>query len=240
MDTMDTGLQEIRLAGKTAVAQGTMAFHFAKPPGFTFKAGQAVDVVLGDPAGGDMRHAFSLVSAPFENDLVVATRMRDSAFKRALGALETGGAARLDGPFGSLTLHNDRSRAAVFIAGGIGITPFLSMLRQAVHDGRERPLALLYSNRRPQDAAYLDELQELAAAHSWVRLLLTMTEAASPAWKGETRQIGDELVRIAAAGLPRPIFYVAGPPGMVAAARKALSAEGVDDDDIRSEEFHGY
>jgi ferredoxin-NADP reductase len=136
MDTIEAGLQQIRLASKVAVADGTMAFHFAKPPGFTFKPGQAIDVVLGDPRGGDRRHTFSLVSAPFEDELVVATRMRDSPFKRALGELEDGGAARLDGPFGSLTLHNDRSRAAVFIAGGIGITPFMSMLRQAAHDGR--------------------------------------------------------------------------------------------------------
>jgi ferredoxin-NADP reductase len=242
MDTIDAGLREIRLAGKARVAEGTMAFHFAKPQGFTFKAGQAIDVVLDDPGGGTFGHAFSLVSAPFEAELVVATRMRDTAYKRALGALEIGGGARVEGPFGSLTLHNDRPRAAVFIAGGIGITPFLSILRQAVHDRREQPLALLYSNRRPEDAAYLDELNRLAATHRHLRLLATMTESARSgvAWNGETRPIGEKLVRTAAAGLPRPIFYVAGPPGMVVAARKALSAEGVDDDDIRSEEFHGY
>jgi len=219
-----------------------MAFHFAKPPGFSFKAGQAIDVVLDEPGGGTFRHAFSLVSAPFENELVVATRMRDTAFKRALGALEIGAAARLDGPFGSLTLHNDRARAAVFVAGGIGITPFLSMLRQAAHDRREQPLALLYSNKRPEDTAYLDELNRLAAAHPDFRLLATMTESARSgvAWKGATQPIGDELIRRAAKDLPRPVYYVAGPPGMVVAARAALLAQGVDDDDIRSEEFHGY
>ena len=242
MDTIDAGLREIRLAARVRVAEGTMAFHFARPQGFSFKAGQAIDVVLDDPGGGTFRHAFSLVSAPFEDELVVATRMRDTAYKRALGALGIGGAARLDGPFGSLTLHNDRARAAVFIAGGIGITPFVSILRQAAHDRREQPLALLYSNRRPEDAAFLEELQGLASTHRHLRLVATMTESARSGvrWEGETRPIGEELVKRAAKDLPHPVFYVAGPPGMVVAARRALAAAGIDDDDVRSEEFHGY
>src|SRR5688500_16430927 len=103
MDTSDAALREIRLAGRGGVREGTMAFVSAKPAGVSFKAGQAIAVVLDGPGGGTFRHAFSLVSAPFENELVVATRMRDTAFKLALGALEIGAAARLDGPFGSLT-----------------------------------------------------------------------------------------------------------------------------------------
>ena len=110
------------------------------------------------------RHTFSIVSAPFENELVVATRMRDSAFKRALKALPIGSHAAIEGPFGSLTLHNDRARPAVFIAGGIGITPFMSMLRQATQDRLPQRLLLLYSNRRPEDAAFLAELQAPRAA----------------------------------------------------------------------------
>src|SRR5688572_6023980 len=117
---------EVKLKGREEVAEGTMAFHFEKPPGFRFKPGQAIDVVLIDPPTTDAqsaRHTFSIVSASFHGELVVATRMRDSAFKRALKSLSIGSPAKVEGPFGSLTLHNDRARAAVFIAGGIGITP---------------------------------------------------------------------------------------------------------------------
>src|SRR5262249_2691715 len=126
--------QTTRLRGHQDVADGTMAFHFEKPEGFTFKAGQALELLLPDPAGGanDIGHAFSIVTAPFEDDLVIATGMRDSAYKKALKALQPGAQVRLDGPFGSLTIHNKRTRAAVFIAGGIGITPFMSMIRQEV------------------------------------------------------------------------------------------------------------
>ena len=126
-----------RLRGREQVAHKTMAFRFDKPAGFKFKPGQAIDVVLLAPPSGDAqsaRHTFSIVSAPFEGHLMVATRMRDSAFKRTLGALPIGASIAIEGPSGSLTLHNDRARPAVLIAGGIGITPFMSIVRQAAHD----------------------------------------------------------------------------------------------------------
>jgi ferredoxin-NADP reductase len=234
----------LRLRDRREVAAGTVAFHFDKPPGLAFKPGQAIELLLPDPSNGSetMGHAFSLVSAPFEDELVIATRMRDSQYKRALASLAPGAGARIEGPFGSLTLHKDTRRAAVFIAGGIGITPFMSMLRQAARDGFSRDVALLYSNRRPEDAAYLDELRALQAKHPRFRLVATMTEAQASAlaWNGETRPIDASLVRAAADGLPSPIFYVAGPPGLVEAVRKALSAAEVDDDDVRSEDFYGY
>src|SRR5512140_3663643 len=121
----------IALRTSETLADGTMAFHFDRPEGFTFKPGQAIELLLpdGDGAGKEAGHAFSLVGAPFEGELVIATRMRDTPYKRALGRLRPGATARFEGPFGAMTLHKDASRAAVFIAGGIGITPFMSMLR---------------------------------------------------------------------------------------------------------------
>ena len=128
-------VHEVKLKGHLAVAEGTMAFRFSKPGGFVLEAGQAIRLELIDPPveAGQGSRTFSLVSAPFEQELVVATRMRDSAFKRALRALPDGASIRIDGPFGDLTLC-DPERPAVFIAGGIGITPFMSMLRQAAED----------------------------------------------------------------------------------------------------------
>lgn len=235
----------VSLEGRDEVAAGTMAFHFEKPRDFRFKPGQALEVVLGGPpgsAGQDTRHAFSIVSAPFEAHLSVATRMRDSVFKRALKALAIGASIELDGPFGSLTLHNNRSRPAVLIAGGIGITPFMSILRQAAHDELAQDLVLLYSNRRPEDAAFLAELQQLAENNPRFRLVATMTEMSKSAkpWQGRTGLIDETLVRTAGDALAQPIYYLAGPPVMVAALRQTLNLAGIDDDDIRSEEFLGY
>lgn len=236
---------EVRLVGREEIAVGTMAFHFEKPAGFSFKPGQAIDLILMNPPSTEAasgRHAFSLVSAPFQSTLTIATRLRDSAFKRALQALPIDSPAGLEGPFGSLTLHSNRERPAVFIAGGIGITPFMSILRQAARDELPQRLILLYSNRRPEDAAFLAELQELERCNRNFRLVATMTEMhkSSLAWQGETGLIDRDLVIGVSKDLTAPIYYIAGPPSMVADLRQTLARAGINDDDVRSEEFYGY
>lgn len=234
------------LTAREEIADGTMAFHFEKPNGFAFKPGQAIDLIIAQPpapvADQSARHTFSIVSAPFENELVVATRMRDSVFKRALKSLLIGAQAMIDGPFGSLNLHQDRTRPVVFIAGGIGITPFVSILRQAARDQLPQRLMLLYSNRRPEDAAFLAELQQLEVDNPHFTLVATMTDmrASGRPWAGHTGLITGALVNSVVVGLPQPIYYVVGPPGMVEAMWQTLSQAGIGDDDIRSEAFYGY
>jgi len=234
---------QVRLEGREEIAEGTMAFHIEKPTGFKFGAGQAVALELIDPPAGDgqSRRTFSLVSAPFESTLVVATRMRDSAFKRALRALPDGAAVKIEGPFGELALDN-AARPAVFIAGGIGITPFMSMLRQAAKDRSPHRLRLVYSNRRPEDSAFLAELQGLERQNRNFRLLATMTDMSKSArtWDGETSIVNADLVKHFVGDLAAPIYYVVGPPAMVEAMQETLSRAGVAEDNIRTEEFYGY
>lgn len=236
--------QQTVLVKRETVAEGTVAFQLHKPDGFEFKPGQAIDLILDDPQlGEDSRvHAFSIVSAPHEDNLTVTTRMRDSAYKRALGRLESGAKVSIDGPFGSMTLHNKASRAACFIAGGIGITPFMSMVRHAFASNSAHRLMLIYSNRRPEDTAFLAELQDYAKHNERFQLVATMTdmEKSTSTWNGETGLVDAAFLTRVTAGLASPIFYVAGPPGLVVAMRAALTAAGIDDDDIRSEDFFGY
>src|SRR5215475_2070492 len=118
-----------KLKNKVELAKGTMGFYFDRPAGFQFRAGQFGEWTLIDPpetdAEGNFR-TFTIASAPAEEDLMIATRMRDSAFKRVLRSAPTGIEVELDGPFGSMVLHGDHRQPAVFLAGGIGITPFRS------------------------------------------------------------------------------------------------------------------
>jgi ferredoxin-NADP reductase len=236
----------VRLTARNQIAEGTMAFHLEKPAGFEFRPGQAIDIVLtgkmAPPNAQDCRHTFSIVSAPFQDELVFATRMRDSAYKQSLAAVPIDSVVEVDGPFGSLTLHKNASRAAVLIAGGIGVTPFMSMVRQAAKDRTQQDLLLIYSNRRPEDTAFLSELQQLHTSNPRFRLVATMTDMkhSSQPWVGETRRIDSELVMSATTDLPASIFYVAGPPTMVEAMRLTLIEAGVDEDDVRSEAFYGY
>lgn len=236
----------VRLLSRQPVAERTVAFRFERPQGFAFRPGQAIDLILARQGlatdSQDAKHTFSIVSAPFETDLVVATRLRDSAFKRALAAMPPGAMASIDGPFGSLTLHHKKGRAAVLIAGGIGVTPFMSMLRQAAHDHLAQDLRLVYSNRRPEDAPFLDELHALTQANPRFHLVATMTDMprSAQAWTGRTQRVDGDLIKLVAENLANPVYYLAGPPAMVQAMRKALDAAGADGDDVRSEEFYGY
>ena len=236
-------MHEVMLQGRLAVAEGTMAFRLSKPDGFVFKAGQAIRLELIDPPAeaGQGSRTFSLVSAPFEQELVVATRMRDSAFKRALKALPDGAGIRIDGAFGELTLGG-AERPAVFIAGGIGITPFMSMLRQATQERSPQRLFLAYSNRRPEDAAFLDELQALERRNQHFRLMATMTDMSKSAraWSGETGFIDADKLKRLVGDLAAPIFYIVGPPAMVEAMQGTLAGAGIAADSIRTEEFYGY
>ena len=130
----------------------------------------------------------------------------------------------------------------MFLAGGIGITPFLSIVRQADRDRLPQKLYLFYSNRRPEDAAFLDTLQTLETTNPNFRLICTMTEMSKSTkeWKGETVLIDKEMLSRHLPTLQGPIHYIAGPPTMVAAMRQTLVGAGVEEDDIRAEEFAGY
>jgi ferredoxin-NADP reductase len=238
-------MHTVQLRGRETIAADTMAFHFGKPAGFQFKAGQTIDLVLDRPPSADAagaRHTFSLVSAPFENVLTIATRMRASAFKRALTELPIGSTVWLEGPFGSLTLHSSRARPAVFVTGGIGITPFVSILRQAAHDGIQQLFVLVYSNNRPDDAAFLTELEELERRAEQFRLITTMTrtDGAGSPWSGRVGPIDRDLIEAVKDGAPAAVYYVTGSNSMVAYLRQLLAIAGINDDDVRSEEFHGY
>lgn len=233
------------LSGREQIAEDTMAFHLEKPIGFNFKPGQAIDLILAKPPSADAtsaRHTFSLVSAPSEDVITIATRMRGSEFKNALAAMPIGSRAELDGPFGSLTLNSSLGRPAVFIAGGIGITPFMSILRQAVRDQLPQRFILIYSNHRPEVAPFLAELRKLEHQVRNFLFLPTMTRmnGAGLSWTGRAGHIDRELVVRVKNEASTAMYYVAGSPSMVAGMRQLLANAAINDDDMRSEEFYGY
>jgi ferredoxin-NADP reductase len=243
--TTATTTHATQLINREEIAEGTMALHFAKPADFQFRAGQSIDVTLLDPPESDAEgntRAFSIASAPFSNDLMIATRIRDTAFKRVLQKAAMRLSIKIEGPSGSFVLHKKTEKPAVFLAGGIGITPFLSIIGQAVHDRVPQQLFLFYSNRRPEDAAFLEQLQAVAKQNSNFHLIATMTEMGKShrEWAGETGFLNKEMLVKYLPSLQGPIYYLAGPPAMVAAMRQMLTEAEVDEDDIRTEEFSGY
>ncbi len=236
---------ETTLTRSETVAEGTMAFHFAKPEGFKFTAGQSMNVSLIEPPETDAKgnsRTFSIVSAPHESELVIATRMRDTAFKRVLKSMPAGGRVGLRGPAGLFTLDPADARPAAFLAGGIGITPFVSMLREGAHSRLARDLWLFYSNRPPEDAAFLEELAALPRGNPRYRFVGTMVEMAksSRPWSGETGFLDRAMLERHLKGLSANIYYVAGPPGLVEAMQRMLVAARVAEEAIHTDEFFGY
>lgn len=233
----------IKLKSKKEVASETMAFHFSKPAGFTFKSGQFADFTLIKPsetdAEGDTR-GFSL-GAPYEEDIIFTTRMRDTAFKRNMKKMPIGTEVIFDGAYGSFTLQNNTKIPAVFLCGGIGITPVRSIILQATHDKTAHKIFLFYANKTPKDAAYLEELTATQKANANFKLIASMTDTdGSKEWKGETGFFTKEMLKKYIGDLSLPIYYISGPATMVTSIRKTLNEAGIDDDNIRTEEFSGY
>src|SRR5579875_1291442 len=237
-----------KLVNRTEIAEATMAFRFERPREWTFKAGQFVDITLLDPsetdAEGNVR-GFSIASAPYEDTIMVATRMRNTAFKRVLATMPLKTEVQIEGPFGDLTLHNNAKKPAILLAGGIGITPFHSIVLQAAHERLPHRIVLLHSNNRSEDAPFLEELRQLEKQNPNYKYVPTMTamEQSQRTWPGETGTLSATMLskhlKVATPSDPSivdAIYYIAGPPGMVADMRKMLVDWGVDEDNIRTEE----
>src|SRR5919201_815145 len=154
-----------------------------------FRAGQYFWVTLLDPPYDDdkgPRRHITVVTSPNERGVLgLCTRLRDSAFKRSLAELPVGAEVDVEEPKGSFVLPEETDRPYVFLAGGIGITVFRSMLRYIDEEQLPHRVTLVYSNRDRESAAFLDELLELERGNPNLELVLTMTD--DPGWEGESR-----------------------------------------------------
>lgn len=233
----------VNLLGKELVAENTLAIRLTKPAGFSFKPGQAIRLTIpvdAPEAAGEAR-ILSIASAPHEEDLSVITRLRDSAFKQALAALPGGTNLQVAGPLGSFTLDEDQDRPSVFLAGGIGITPFLSMISAADQSGRLSDTTLFYSNRSPTDAVMLKELQQISAKNPGFQVIATMSDIEdSHSWEGETGRVDMDMLHRHLPDINDPVFYCVGPSSFVSGMREMLKNAGVDKQNIRFEQFSGY
>lgn len=235
-------IYKIKLIDRQEVARSTVLFRFEKPAGFTFKPGQYAGFTLLDPPETDeqgITRRFSLASIPEDNSIDVVTRIQQSAYKRVLNSLPLGSEVKLAGPTGLFTLHEDVNVPAVFIAGGIGIAPFYSMIRHAVNNGSSQPLFLFYGNQQPGDAAFLKELVQLQNKQPQFKLIAAMDKP-TDAWQGETGFITDQLIKKYISDLSMPIYYVCGSPVMVTTLQETLAEMDIDEEKIRVEDFPGY
>lgn len=154
--------------------------------------------------------------------------------------LPLGSEVKFDAPYGDFTLHKNEAVPAVFLIGGIGVTPVHSMISQATHDKTAHTITLLHSSRTPADLPFAADLAQLAEENPHFTYIPVASDDAPGDWRGEHGRIDEAIVKKYVPDLTTPKFYLSGPEGMVKTMRQLLVELGVDEDNIKTEEFTGY
>ncbi|HEV2339359.1 MAG TPA: FAD-dependent oxidoreductase [Patescibacteria group bacterium] len=231
----------ITLQDKKEIARDTMLFAFTRPANFIYKAGQSADITIPNPPETDSEgnvRTFSFVSTPYENRLMIATRHRNTAFKRVLKKLPFGTELSMEGPFGSFTLPDKSETPVVFLTGGIGITPVFSMIKHATYETLPHKLFLFYSNKTPHDSPFLQELEKMTKNNPRLTFVATMTRDRT--WQGKKGRISKEIITEYLPDLTKKMFYISGPSEMTTTLRDTLLETGANEDDIYFEDFPSY
>lgn len=235
----------VKLITKKEIAKDTISFYFEKPDDFKFIPGQFVEIYLLKPKYNDekgLERHFSIASSPNEKELIFATRMRSSAFKNNLKEMVLGEEVKIKGPFGEFTLPEEKNIPLAFIAGGIGITPFRSMIKYIIEENLPYKITLFYSNHRPEESAFLEELQEFEGINRNFKLIATMTQLENSLipWSGLRGRINSKMIKDNLKDWHEAKYYIAGPPQMVQAIYSILLEMKIGYDQIKEESFGGY
>lgn len=225
----------LKLIERIPEAAGVESFIFEPQEPISWRPGQFLHWVLHheptDDRGSD--RWFTVSAAPYEGRVMLTTRVKadgqQSSFKKALIALETGSemmeVSDVDGDF----IVEDPSREYVFIAGGIGVTPFRSILKQLDHDGEAIKATLIYGNR-DADAPFKAEFAELETRHPEFHVRYVLAP----------ERIDEAKIRELVPDLEKPMFYVSGPEPMTDALHAVLKGMGIASERIKGDWFPGY
>ena len=221
---------------------------------FDYTSGQYAHFDIGgvnnDPKG-PIRH-FTISSSPTENFIMLSTRIRDSPYKKRLSSLEDGIKVKVRGPEGKFVLHDDQSKPAILLSGGIGVTPFRSMIKYATDKQLPIKIMMFDSNRNERNILFRDEFDEWANRNKNLKIIYTITDeengksssaSTSNSWKGERGRISKEMIskHLNQNEVNNSIFYICGPPAMLNAMKSVLKNDlKITQERIKIEEFTGY
>ena len=209
--------------------------------------------VYNDPKG-PIRH-FTISSSPTENFIMFSTRIRDSPYKKRLLTLEKGAKVKFRGPEGQFVLHQDYSKYTVFLSGGIGVTPFRSMIKYATDMQLPVPIVMFDSNRDRNNILFKKEFDDWASINKNLKIIYTISEekeeqhneqsplSTANEWKGEYGRIDKAMILkyVDTNVLNNSIFYICGPPSMLKSMQALLQEDlEIPKERIKIEEFTGY
>jgi ferredoxin-NADP reductase/nitrite reductase/ring-hydroxylating ferredoxin subunit len=223
--------------------------------GLDFTAGQyaffKLDGVDSHDSKGPIRH-FSIASSPTEQDyMMISTRIRDTQYKQKLASLKEGEKILAWGPQGEFVLHDDHSKPAVFLSGGIGVTPFRSMIKYATDKHLQLKITMFDSNKNSQNILYKDEFDKWASENKNIKVVYTLTEeqkqeqeSKSSKWTSvEHGRIDKSMLEshLTRDDIDKAIFYICGPPGMLKSMQELLREKlQIPRQRLRVESFTGY
>ena len=234
----------LKLIHKVKISADSWELMFQKPDDFEFKAGQFLEIYLEHPNQDDrgIKRWFTISSSPTEGDLMVTTRLveKHSSFKDALFKLQPGDSIEAKGPMGSFMMPADNSKPLVWIAGGIGITPFRSQMKYLLDKAEQRDITLIYSNRTINDVCFEDLWEEANKKIKTFKYVQTLVDEVPDNWSGETGVVDKEMIKKAVDDITSCEFYVSGPEPMVEAFKPMLQEMGVKEEDIHQDWFPNY
>jgi len=236
---------DARFLGREMVGGEIMLFNVEKPKEFKFMAGQFCFLVVPDIGFHDergLRRAFSIASSPAEKDLLFVMKTSDSALKRTMSEISPGTLITVESPVGNLTLPQETSTPLVFLAGGVGIAPFRSLIRYAVDTDTGYAITLFYSSQIPEETPFLEELQHIPEKYPRVAVTVTMTRVGEVQanWSGPTSRINPEMIKDGCRSWESAIYYIVGPPPMANGMKQMLQGMNIPPARIKMELFTGY
>ena len=235
----------LTLVDRKKVANDTYDFIFSTNRKVKFKAGQYFEWTLphDDFDSRGNRRYFTIASSPTEKNLRIGVKFypKPSTFKQAMLAMRPGDVVTAGQLSGDFTLPKDASKKIVCIAGGIGVTPFRSMIKYMVDTGEKRPLTLFYSNKEITDVAYTD-IFDAAYEKFGMHTIYTLTDVtkAPPGWLGETGFIDEKMLKRELPDYLDCTYYISGPQSLVDAFKVTLARIGVHKTSIKTDYFPGF
>jgi glycine betaine catabolism B len=234
----------LKLRRKSRIAANIVDFVFKPSHRLAFEPGQYMEFTLAHPhpdSRGNRRY-FTPGSSPTEENLRLGVRFypEGSSFKRALSRLDNRTTMLAGQVAGDFTLPKDPDQKLVFIAGGIGITPFRSMLKYLIDTKEPRDIVLFYANKTADEIAYKDVLTQ-AQTLPGIRVFYTLTDtgAIPRNWRGLTGRINDSMIRKLVPDYQERTFYLSGPPDMVRATEGMLKQMQVNPNQMKKDFFPG-
>ncbi len=234
----------LELEEKVLVANDTYDFVFLPDEQMHFRPGQYLEWTLGQEktdSRGNRRY-FTIASSPTEKDIRLGVKFypEASSFKKTLLSMNKGDKIIASQLAGDFVLPKNKNKKLVWIAGGIGITPFRSMAKYLSDKNENRDVVLFYSNKIKEDIAYKNIFDE--AARVGLKTVYTLTEEESlPAdWAGERGYVSEGMLKKYVPNYMERTFYVSGPHSMVAMFRETLGKMGVRRHKIVSDYFPGF